>query len=203
MMSYNYKIVYACILGFLLSACTTVSFEEAYRNCTPADTVVTLGAIQYKIEILGQEEGLCQVKSQFLSNPNPDFEGKTMTCELDHNLPFEMAMKNLTNCNGQLKKQLTGDQQNGKNIGSEGEKSETLASKSWDSWKHFMYRPHIHQQIHDGNIIWLATNGGLVKFNKDSGKVTSYTKANSVLPSNSITKIAQSSNGTLWLGTDE
>ena len=52
-----------------------------------------------------------------------------------------------------------------------------------------------------GNILWIGTNGGLVKLDKQNDILTFYNRANANLPDNHIRTLAIDSSGYLWIGT--
>ncbi len=52
-----------------------------------------------------------------------------------------------------------------------------------------------------GNILWVGTDGGLVKLDKTTGGLTLYNRANANLPDNHIRCLAIDSSGYLWIGT--
>ncbi|MEG0297075.1 MAG: two-component regulator propeller domain-containing protein [Clostridium sp.] len=64
----------------------------------------------------------------------------------------------------------------------------------------------IHQDKEDKNIMWFgaAIDGGLIKFNKDTNKVTLYKKDEdkNSLSINSIKSIDEDDKGNLWIGTN-
>jgi hypothetical protein len=93
------------------------TFEQNFATCTP-DTKV-FSAIFFNIEVSYQYEiirtvgrQMCLVESQYISNPNPDFLGKTMACEYDSLQEFETSARDVFesfntdnpygNCQGEL-----------------------------------------------------------------------------------------------------
>lgn len=52
-----------------------------------------------------------------------------------------------------------------------------------------------------GNDVWLATLGGLVKYDKTTGEKNYYTKASSGLPSNHVVDLDFDQTGSLWVST--
>lgn len=60
----------------------------------------------------------------------------------------------------------------------------------------------IQKIVDDGDYLWLATYGGLVKFNKISHESTVYDKTNSELPSYDIVDMAMDKTNALWMATD-
>lgn len=49
--------------------------------------------------------------------------------------------------------------------------------------------------------LWIATDGGLVKLDKNGEKLMFYTKGNANLPENRLRSVALDSSGNLWIGT--
>jgi ligand-binding sensor domain-containing protein len=49
--------------------------------------------------------------------------------------------------------------------------------------------------------LWIATHGGLVKFNKQSGKSDYYNRANSGILDNLVASLTTDTTGNVWLGT--
>jgi ligand-binding sensor domain-containing protein len=54
----------------------------------------------------------------------------------------------------------------------------------------------------EGNFIWVATSGGLVRINSINNETKFYNKANSGLPNNNITSVAIDKFGNKWIGTE-
>ena len=52
-----------------------------------------------------------------------------------------------------------------------------------------------------GNNLWIGTDGGLVKLNKETDEIAFYNRANANLPDNHIRALAIDSSGYLWIGT--
>ena len=53
----------------------------------------------------------------------------------------------------------------------------------------------------NGNVLWVATSGGVVKYDKVTTQTTFYNQGNSGLPRNQITAFDVEANGNLWLVT--
>lgn len=103
----------ALITAFYLFSCSSVSknFNEAFKACEKADTIVSLGQVTYKYTILGSSaKNGCKVQSEFISHPNSKWTNKTMTCTYDNSLPFKEAIQpclpngneNECDCEGEL-----------------------------------------------------------------------------------------------------
>jgi len=84
-------------------------FEEKFAKCKPATIKMKLtNNLIYYYEIIGPKEGLCELRSKFLANPNPDWVGKEMICRYDNSKKFESAVEDMSNCQGPLYDLLTG-----------------------------------------------------------------------------------------------
>jgi uncharacterized protein YceK len=78
-------------------------FEEKFMECKSATFTQKLtDNLIYNYEIMGLGEKNCLVKSSFIVNPNPIWVGKTMDCEYDNSKDFEIAIKDMSNCQGEL-----------------------------------------------------------------------------------------------------
>ena len=53
----------------------------------------------------------------------------------------------------------------------------------------------------DGDFLWIATNGGLVKLNKPTGEKTYYNRAVGGLPDNHLRNLIKDKDGNLWVTT--
>ncbi len=70
-----------------------------------------------------------------------------------------------------------------------------------NEWTSFTFTDNIRDMAEDGDYLWLGTTGGLIRYNKLDSTSVHYNKANSSLPSNSITALSIDGNGSLWIGT--
>lgn len=66
---------------------------------------------------------------------------------------------------------------------------------------HFSHTVTINDFELDGPIIWAATPGALVRYDRNTGVVSHINRTNSTIPTNSIHSVAIDSDGTKWLGT--
>jgi ligand-binding sensor domain-containing protein len=55
--------------------------------------------------------------------------------------------------------------------------------------------------LNDGDHLWIATTGGLVKFHKTSGEKTFYNRANANLPDNFPRSLAKDKDGSIWVAS--
>ena len=69
-----------------------------------------------------------------------------------------------------------------------------------EEWMNFTYGEFVTDLASDSNYLWIGTIGGLVKFDKQTEKMTFYNKAN-VLPDNHVRAVAIDSNHNIWIGT--
>ncbi len=54
----------------------------------------------------------------------------------------------------------------------------------------------------DGNLLWIGTSSGLLKFDRNSGTIlANYNASNSPLTNNCVTKIVKDVNGNIWMAT--
>ncbi len=88
----------------VVSNCENLScFEEKFTECQPTTISYQLTeSLIYFYEIVGLKNGLCEVKSKFTENPNPDWVNKEMTCLYDNSKDFETAIQDMSNCEGEL-----------------------------------------------------------------------------------------------------
>ncbi|MFY9484157.1 MAG: hypothetical protein WAP74_00845 [Patescibacteria group bacterium] len=93
--------------------------NERFQQCLPTRytpsvdlAALSVGTVTYQYEIIGPSEHGCNVKSQFIKNPNAAWLGKVMQCDYDNKLDFETAVNKATtngfnSCQGPLKDVLT------------------------------------------------------------------------------------------------
>ncbi|MGV8141848.1 MAG: hypothetical protein ACP5NW_05395 [Candidatus Woesearchaeota archaeon] len=85
-------------------------FNEYFSRCERAKATNTIGLLEnlsYYYEILGPKEGLCEVKSKFIQNPNPEWIDKEMTCLYNNTMDFETAVTYMDKCEGPLYTMIT------------------------------------------------------------------------------------------------
>lgn len=75
-----------------------------------------------------------------------------------------------------------------------------ILCKGQSKWYNLTGVNTIEKIIDDHPYLWMATDGGLLKYNKNSGEIKKYTKANADLPGNRLSSIVINGK-TLWLGT--
>jgi hypothetical protein len=84
-------------------------FEEKFAACEPATvTLKLMENIIYYYEIIGPKDGLCEVKSKFTANPNPEWVDEEMICKYDNTKGFETSVEDMSNCEGSLYTLMTG-----------------------------------------------------------------------------------------------
>lgn len=82
--------------------------EEKFKECNPAKFSINMdlgplgGETAYYYEIIGSIGNLCEVKSKYLKNINPDWVGKEMFCQYDNSKDFETAIQDMSKCKGSL-----------------------------------------------------------------------------------------------------
>lgn len=77
-----------------------------------------------------------------------------------------------------------------------------LTLAQYPDWKNYTAETEVTGFCEDANFIWVATKSGLMKLDKITYAKTFYNLGNSGLPSNSLTCIAITSTGVLWIGTE-
>lgn len=68
-------------------------FQERFSSCQKAELVVREDLAENRLEILGLENGSCQVGFIYLKNPFSNLVGKEMTCSLDNSENFEVELE--------------------------------------------------------------------------------------------------------------
>jgi|GEM_PF-1200979 len=69
------------------------------------------------------------------------------------------------------------------------------------SWYNYTFSQRVLDvEVHD-NTVWVATYGGLVKYDINSEKKTFFNRANSNLPDNNIASIAFDRDSNIWIGS--
>ncbi len=92
-------------------------FETSFRNCTPTigiDEILKPYSQKTQYEIIGMGQNGCKVKTTFEISFFPDWEGKSITCELDNSLSITEAAgliyqpngSDNLNCQGELLPEL-------------------------------------------------------------------------------------------------
>ena len=70
-------------------------------------------------------------------------------------------------------------------------------------WINLTYGEKVYSVASKGDDLWVGTDGGLVRMNKKTERLTYYTKANAKLPENQIRSVAVDSTGNIWVGTQQ
>ncbi|MFC2086353.1 two-component regulator propeller domain-containing protein [Bacteroidota bacterium] len=71
----------------------------------------------------------------------------------------------------------------------------------WSEWENHVNTCKIKHIHVSGDFLWLATSGGLVRYNKASGESYSFDKGNSNIPDNYINGITNDAEGNIWFTT--
>ncbi len=69
-------------------------------------------------------------------------------------------------------------------------------------WMNYTNGDVINDIATSGNSLWIATSGGLVKYDKVTDQVTFFNKGNSGIPRNEISAMDVEPNGNLWMITE-
>lgn len=68
-------------------------------------------------------------------------------------------------------------------------------------WVNFTSAGGIYAIVDGGKDLWIATDGGLSRFDKSTGRSYVFNRSNANLPDNHIWSLAKDSSGNYWLGT--
>ena len=83
-------------------------FEAKFKECKLAKFIISIdlgplgGLTSNYYEIIGPSDNLCAVKSKYLKVLNPEWVNKEMACRYDNSMEFEEAIKDMSNCQGEL-----------------------------------------------------------------------------------------------------
>lgn len=61
---------------------------------------------------------------------------------------------------------------------------------------------HVNDMVQDDDVLWVATTGGLVKRDLDTGDNLFFTRGDSPIPGNNVRSVAIDADSNLWLSTD-
>lgn len=73
-------------------------------------------------------------------------------------------------------------------------------AQPYPSWVNYTFSQMVTDIDVRGNEVWVSTQGGLVKYNKNTGEKTFYNRANSNLPDNNLLGVFCAKNGDVWVG---
>lgn len=76
-----------------------------------------------------------------------------------------------------------------------------LTKAQGPEWINLTNGDKVFSILSSGNNLWIGTDGGLVKLNKETEDLTFFNRANANLPDNHIRALALDSSGYLWIGT--
>ena len=76
----------------------------------------------------------------------------------------------------------------------------TLFSQAHSSWLNYSFSQRVTDICLDNINVWVATQGGLVKYNKSNGQKTYYNRANSNLPDNNLLSLCIDKDKSIWVG---
>ena len=77
----------------------------------------------------------------------------------------------------------------------------SIVSAQNPEWVNYTNGDHILSIAEEGDVIWIGTNGGLVRIDRITENVFFYNKGNSGLPDLVVRSIAIDSEGNKWIGT--
>ncbi|MDR2407226.1 MAG: hypothetical protein LBE13_03825, partial [Bacteroidales bacterium] len=76
-----------------------------------------------------------------------------------------------------------------------------LTFSQLSDWVNYTNGDMVTEILNDGDYLWIATNGGLVKMNKATEEKTFYNRANAGLPDNHLRRLAKDRDGNIWVTT--
>jgi ligand-binding sensor domain-containing protein len=79
--------------------------------------------------------------------------------------------------------------------------SPVVAFSQLSDWKNYTNGDMVTKILNDGDYLWIATDGGLVKMHKTTEEKTFYNRANTGLPDNHIRGLAKDINGDIWVAS--
>ncbi|MGZ5243000.1 MAG: Periplasmic ligand-binding sensor domain-containing protein [Bacteroidia bacterium] len=68
-------------------------------------------------------------------------------------------------------------------------------------WTNYTSKGHVKSMYEHNGSMWVATLGGVVKYDIESGKKTEFSKASAGLPSNTVEDITPDLANNIWIGT--
>ncbi len=69
----------------------------------------------------------------------------------------------------------------------------------WPEWENYVNTQKVLDILIDGDNLWLATHGGLIRISKSTGERVVYNKGNSNIPGNRVNSIEMDADGNIWL----
>lgn len=70
-------------------------------------------------------------------------------------------------------------------------------------WQHYTFASSVHTIAEEDNYLWLATDNGLVRFDKSTYEKKIFTRTNSELPSSRVTCVVVDHDGVKWMATED
>ncbi|MDR2293181.1 MAG: hypothetical protein LBE11_06890, partial [Prevotellaceae bacterium] len=74
-----------------------------------------------------------------------------------------------------------------------------LAFSQLSDWVNYTNGNMVTEILNDGDYLWIATDGGLAKMNKNTEEKTFYNRANAGLPENHLRSLAKDKDGNIWV----
>jgi ligand-binding sensor domain-containing protein len=75
----------------------------------------------------------------------------------------------------------------------------SLHAQPHQNWLNYTHSQQVRDIDIHGDDIWVSTQGGLIKYNKETGSKKFYNRANSNLPGNNLLSVLCSSNNSIWI----
>ncbi len=78
-------------------------FEEKFTACEPETLDMTFfEGLVYRYEIIGPNQGKCEIKNLYPEHPEEAWSNKEMTCLYDNTVDFDLAIETFSGCQGEL-----------------------------------------------------------------------------------------------------
>lgn len=77
--------------------------------------------------------------------------------------------------------------------------SPAFALAQLSDWKNYTNYNKVSDMLNDGDYLWIATDGGLIRLNKKTDEKTFYDRAKYGLPDNHLRALAKDKEGNLWI----
>lgn len=74
-------------------------------------------------------------------------------------------------------------------------------AQSHVNWINYSFSQRVTDIDINGDFLWISTQGGLVKYNKNTGAKSFYNRANSNLPDNNLLGVFCAENGDVWVSS--
>jgi len=74
-----------------------------------------------------------------------------------------------------------------------------VSAQPYPNWVNYTYNRMVTGIDIKGDNVWVSTQGGLIKYNKISGRISHYNRASANLPDNNLMDVYCAANGDVWV----